>query len=39
MSSTSARIAVIPGKNSIGIELPNNDKETVYLKEILESLI
>ena len=38
MSSTSARIAVIPGKNSIGIELPNNDKETVYLKEILESV-
>tara|TARA_B100001057_G_scaffold463260_1_gene517062 strand:+ start:2826 stop:5066 length:2241 start_codon:yes stop_codon:yes gene_type:complete len=37
MSSTSARIAVIPGKNSIGIELPNDDKETVYLKEILDS--
>ena len=37
MSSTSARIAVIPGKNSIGIELPNDDKETVYLREILES--
>ncbi len=37
MSSTSARISVIPGKNSIGIELPNDDKETVYLKEILES--
>ena len=37
MSSTSARIAVIPGKNSIGIELPNDSKETVYLREILES--
>jgi len=37
MSSTSARIAVIPGKNSIGIELPNDEKETVYLREILES--
>ena len=37
MSSTSARIAVIPGKNSIGIELPNDNKETVYLREILES--
>ena len=37
MSSTSARIAVIPGKNSIGIELPNYSKETVYLREILES--
>ena len=39
MSSTSARIAVIPGKNSIGIELPNHSKETVYLREILESEI
>ena len=39
MSSTSARIAVIPGKNSIGIELPNYNKETVYLREILESNI
>lgn len=37
MSSTSARIAVIPGKNSIGIELPNYSKETVYLREIIES--
>ena len=37
MSATSARIAVIPGKNSIGIELPNYSKETVYLREILES--
>ena len=37
MSSISARIAVIPGKNSIGIELPNYNKETVYLREILES--
>jgi len=37
MSSISARIAVIPGKNSIGIELPNNEKETVYLREIFES--
>ena len=39
MSSISARIAVIPGKNSIGIELPNYNKETVYLREILESNI
>ena len=37
MRATSARIAVIPGKNSIGIELPNYSKETVYLREILES--
>ncbi len=39
MSATSARIAVVPGKNSIGIELPNYSKETVYLREILESNI
>ena len=37
MRATSARIAVIPGKNSIGIELPNYSKETLYLREILES--
>ena len=37
MRSTSARIAVIPGRNAIGIELPNKQRETVYLKELLES--
>ncbi len=37
MRSTSARIAVIPGRNAIGIELPNSKRETVYLKELLES--
>lgn len=37
MSSISARIAVIPGKNAIGIELPNQSRETVYLREMLES--
>lgn len=37
MGSTSARIAVIPGRNAIGIELPNKQRETVYLKELLES--
>ena len=37
MRSTSARIAVIPGRNAIGIELPNTQRETVYLKELLES--
>lgn len=36
MSAVSARIAVIPGKNSIGIELPNRTRETVYLRELLE---
>lgn len=37
MRATSARIAVIPGRNAIGIELPNKQRETVYLKEMLES--
>lgn len=37
MSAISARIAVIPGRNAIGIELPNADRETVYLRELLES--
>jgi len=34
-SSESARIATIPGSNTIGIELPNNMRENVYLSEIL----
>ncbi|MDC3034161.1 DNA translocase FtsK [Candidatus Pelagibacter sp.] len=34
-SSESARIATIPGSNTIGIELPNNARENVYLSEIL----
>ncbi len=37
MRATSTRIAVIPGRNAIGIELPNKQRETVYLKELLES--
>ena len=37
MRATSARIAVIPGRNAIGIELPNKQREMVYLKELLES--
>ena len=32
MSATSARIAVIPGKNALGIELPNSNRETVYIR-------
>ncbi|MDR2067969.1 MAG: DNA translocase FtsK 4TM domain-containing protein [Holosporaceae bacterium] len=37
MSAVSARVAVIPGKNALGIELPNLKRQTVYLREILES--
>ncbi len=36
-SSESARIATIPGSNTIGIELPNPDRENVYLSEILDN--
>jgi S-DNA-T family DNA segregation ATPase FtsK/SpoIIIE len=35
MSSTAVRVAVVPGKNAIGIELPNAKREMVYLKELL----
>ena len=37
MSAISARIAVIPGRNAIGIELPNSTRETVYFREMLEN--
>jgi DNA segregation ATPase FtsK/SpoIIIE, S-DNA-T family len=35
MSAVSARVAVLPGRNAIGIELPNARRETVYLRELL----
>jgi len=34
-SSESARMATIPGSNTIGIELPNSSRENVYLSEII----
>ena len=37
MSAVSVRIAVVPGRSVIGIELPNRVRETVYLRELLES--
>src|SRR5215203_2827599 len=37
MSAVSARIAVVQGRNAIGIELPNIKRETVYLRELLAS--
>ena len=36
MSATAARVAVVEGRNVIGIELPNAKRETVYLRELLE---
>jgi S-DNA-T family DNA segregation ATPase FtsK/SpoIIIE len=37
MSAISARVAVVPGRNAIGIELPNDRREIVVLRELLES--
>jgi S-DNA-T family DNA segregation ATPase FtsK/SpoIIIE len=37
MSAVSVRVAVVPGRNVIGIELPNAKSETVYLRELLAS--
>ena len=36
-SSESARISTIPGRNTVGIELPNQSRENVYLSEILHN--
>ena len=37
MSAISARVAVVPGRNAIGIELPNEDREIVFLKELISA--
>ena len=37
MSAIAARVAVVPGRNAIGIELPNPVRETVYLRELIET--
>ncbi|NWG46948.1 MAG: DNA translocase FtsK 4TM domain-containing protein [Alphaproteobacteria bacterium] len=37
MSAISARVAVIPGRNVLGIELPNARREVVYLRELLSA--
>ena len=37
MSAVSARVAVVSGRNAIGIELPNPTREKVYLRELLST--
>jgi DNA segregation ATPase FtsK/SpoIIIE, S-DNA-T family len=37
MSALSARVAVVSGRNAIGIELPNPTRERVFLRELLSS--
>jgi S-DNA-T family DNA segregation ATPase FtsK/SpoIIIE len=37
MSAVSARIAVVSGKTSIGIELPNQKREMIFFREMIES--
>ncbi len=37
MSAISVRVATVPGRNVIGIELPNQSREMVYLRELLAS--
>jgi len=36
-SSISARVSTIPGKNTVGIEIPNESRESVYLREIVSN--
>jgi len=37
MSAVAARVAVVPGRNAIGIELPNDRREMVMLREMIQS--
>ena len=37
MSVAACRVSVVPGRNAIGIELPNHRRETVYLRDLLAS--
>ena len=37
MSAQSARIAVVPGRNAMGVEMPNRRRETVWLRDMLNS--
>ena len=37
MSAVSVRIAVVPGSNTIGIEMPNSTREIVYLRDLLDN--
>ena len=37
MRAVSVRIAVVPGSNTIGIEMPNVKRDTVYIRELVEN--
>jgi S-DNA-T family DNA segregation ATPase FtsK/SpoIIIE len=37
MSAVSVRCAVVPGRNVIGIEMPNDRRQTVYLRDVMET--
>lgn len=38
MRAISVRIAVVPGSNTIGIEMPNAKRDTVYIRELVENV-
>ncbi|HBU62565.1 MAG TPA: cell division protein FtsK, partial [Oceanicaulis sp.] len=37
MAAVACRVSVVPGRNAIGIELPNQHRETVFLRALLAS--